>query len=438
MDRDAILSKLPRYSYRNEMVRREQSVFDIMREVLDAHEHFAGHYDTIAEDFAGYGSNEELAKALFVFCKANIVNKTESERAQTTKSPSALLTQGHGDCKHYSGFIAGVLDALRRRGVKVNFVYRFASYNAFDKTPGHVFIVMKDGGEEFWIDPVLKKFNQRVEPSWIIDKRIKNLYMLSRLSGVEEFNRSSLLDEADAQLPLEVVNALELLYRYKIVNDAGRVNDGLLNRLSRRLAPAEFEKLANARIILQEQAIGGFFEDLWRGFKKVTVSVPRNAFLSLVAINAFGFAAKLHRAIYNQDGSYRQPGQGKVYNKWRSLGGDWKNIKNAINSGYKKKAILGNASIGVAAAGVPAWVATASAIIAAIMPLVKEILHSQGDNEELMNFEDFNGGNYPNTTPPPSNTPNPMQWIQDNPLLVGGAAAAAIYFYSKSKRRKAA
>lgn len=179
---DNLLAVLPPFNNRSILIESAQDVPDIMREVVSAHEHFARDYDTIWKFFY----NTDLlttCQNLFNFCKRNIRYVVESENSQTTKSPSAILSTGEGDCKHFAGFIAGILSAIERgTGQKINWRYRFASYDWFDTQPGHVFVVVSTGGHEYWIDPVLNYFDEKYEPVYITDKKIKNM-PLYRMSG---------------------------------------------------------------------------------------------------------------------------------------------------------------------------------------------------------------------------------------------------------------
>jgi hypothetical protein len=448
VDRNVLLSKLPPFSNRSLTIKNTQTVSDIVKEVLAAHEAFAPDYDLIADNF-NYPASLEIAKALFDFCKKNIHYRVEKESKQTTKSPSAILTVGEGDCKHYASFIAGVLDALNRKGRKIDWWYRFAGYNLFDPEPGHVFVVMKDRGKEIWIDPVLKSFDERLEPTYIVDKRPKNNFMLQRISGIDDelFN---VLDEEDRELSPELLQAIELLLQYKVIDTEGRVNDVVLTSLERQLSREDFERIANARILLHTSTVSGFFSDVWRGVKKVSLSIPRNAYLSMVALNVFGYATKLHTAIYNSDNSYSQPGQDKLYTKWRSLGGDWQALENAIKSGFKKPQILAG-TIGVAeAAGPAAWALTASVIIAAMTPLLKDILGSKSAdayvpiNDNVGPYGYCDDGITPRNadgTCPSDNSKGGfdfMQFIKDNPMVVAIAAVGGYFlFFDKPQKHRA-
>ena len=49
--------------------------------------------------------------------------------------------RGYCDCKGYALFAAGIIDAIRRSGENVDWVYRFASCNILNRVPAHVFVV---------------------------------------------------------------------------------------------------------------------------------------------------------------------------------------------------------------------------------------------------------------------------------------------------------
>jgi hypothetical protein len=455
MDKQALLEKLPPFTNTSRLIESRQSVKDIIREVLEAHSIFAADYDLIALDFACQ-SPIQTARALFNFCKQNIRYKIEPEARQTTKSPGAILALGDtigGDCKHYAGFIGGVLDALNRAGCKISWNYRFASYDMFDPTPQHVFIVVKDQGQEIWVDPVLDSFNQRLQPYHTpIDRKPKTSIMpLFRLSGVNEaltFEPPIVFEtqevEQDENLTPELEDAIRVLLYYGVMTTDGKISDQQLNSLSTKLNTAEFDQVTQARQTLQNalstgSALGNVFQTIWRGIKKVSLLAPRNAYLSLVALNVFGYGTKLANAIYKADGSYFQPNQNRLYEKWSSFGGDWKNLENAIKSGAKKTAILGTAEdtkniVGVAPAAVPAWVATASAIIAMLTPLIKELIAAKQQAGALdPSIDPSTGLPYGLNLPNPGGTNDIMSFIQSNPIVVIGAVGIAVYLLTNKK-----
>jgi hypothetical protein len=185
MDKATLIGRLPVFRGNYQLIKDSQTVGDIIKEIERAHKLFAQDYDKIAFEFY-YPDPLKTLKGLWGFCKVNIKYRQESEREQTTMSPGGILALSRGDCKHYALFIGGVLDALNRAGESFDWWYRFAGYGQRD-VPGHVFIVARVGSREYWIDPVLNSFDQRLIPELFIDKKIE-VMPLYRVSGVEEIN----------------------------------------------------------------------------------------------------------------------------------------------------------------------------------------------------------------------------------------------------------
>lgn len=177
-------SKLPAFRNERTDIVADHGTSDIIKEVCKSHYIYASDYDKIAKEFDRY-QLKAIAGTLFDWCKNNLRYREESENLQTTRSPAAIIATGNSwgvDCKHYAGFIAGVLDAIKRRGRNFDWCYRFVSYSPFDSTPGHVFVVLFVNGKEIFIDPVLGELDQR-SPMYYY-KQDKYCSMLQRVSGI--------------------------------------------------------------------------------------------------------------------------------------------------------------------------------------------------------------------------------------------------------------
>ncbi len=427
-----LLNHLPTFQDKELIIEHDQGVHDIIKEVIDAHKVFAEDYDSIAKFFSGD------PKQLFDFCKRNISYSVETEEDQTTRSPAAILTLAHGDCKHYAGFIAGVLDAITRQGQKINWRYRFASYDLFNTAPGHVFVVVKENGEEVWVDPVLTSYNERLIPSYITDKKV--IGMLTRLSGIgaeagvyREEPIAALAYNADDPA---LYNAITVLYNSGVMNADGTVNVDSVESLEKVIPPAELNAVIKAFNIANDAAVAGLGANIAHALAKVTLFIPRSAYLSLVALNVFGLASKLFHCIYLDDSAttYYQPGQDTIYRKWYLVGGDWDRLAEAVRSGHKKKAIL--SGIGVAPA-IPVWVVSATAIIAALGAAISQVLKSRGAQTGIdYNLDPATGLPYgiPGTNNAGGGSGSAfdlMTFLKDNALLIGGSIAAYLYFKKK-------
>lgn len=428
MDSGVLLEKLPVYNGKKELITGKQSVNDIIGEILKAHRLFAPDYDKIVLYFNN-GDTKKICASLYRFCKNKINYKMESELSQTVKSPSAILAQGYGDCKHYASFTGGILGALNRIGKKIDWHYRFASYDWFNKTPGHIFVVVVVDGKEIWIDPTPGA--DKTSPVWVVNKKAKDVMALYKVSGVgqKDYPISQLLD--DTANDGEIYNAIQILLKYGVMDANARLSDKVFYKLQNTVSAADLQNIAAAYNLVRAAGIGGFFSTIWRGVKKVTLLAPRNAYLALVGINAFGFATKLSNAIWNKDGSYTSF-KDKLKTTWQDrLGGDWTALQNTIRKGATKKAILG------AAPTIPAWVAVASAVIAAIMPLVNAFLKSkQQQTGENYNIDPntglpFGQAPYEGATNADQET-DTLTYLKNNPaLLVGGAAVLYLFLRKK-------
>ncbi len=455
---DKLLNEWPMYQGEYITIKEDQTVPDIMTEIVAAHKEFREYYDSIAIYFAA-DTTKKICENIYFFLKKNVRYKEESKEEQTTALPSRILTIQQGDCKHYASMAGGILDALNRQGYNIEWFYRFASYEFLQRTPYHVFVVViDDDGQELWIDPTPGAAS--MTPMWMQDKKIKKSPMALRryIAGLytDNFNEAAIdpfapptvdygttdtdvilprletpLDfydpetEDDANLSPELISAIDLLLQYGVLDTSGNFNNAQFYVLANQVEPEIYEQLMTAVTILDEQSkISGLFSSIWRGVKKVTLAAPRGAYLALVSLNVFGYATKLAQAMSTGDGFQ------KVRDRWYKLGGDLAKLQGAINAGKKRNRILGINSIGTPAA-VAAWVGVAGAIIAAIMPLIKEILNKQkGDQVPYIEGYDPSLINMPDNY---SSGNNPLDWIKSHPLESAGIALLAYVGLKKFK-----
>ena len=162
---------LPDFRDKWVVVKEKQAVDHIIKDLLDCHYKFAGHYDNISQVFKGQ-TVADTCDRLYYFCKENIRYKEEGESEQTTAIPAGILVRGQGDCKHYASFIAGCLCSLARSGYPVSVSFCFASYKEDQRTPYHVFVICNDlqTGDEIWIDPTPGSAN--MVPVWVVEQNI--------------------------------------------------------------------------------------------------------------------------------------------------------------------------------------------------------------------------------------------------------------------------
>lgn len=186
ISKNTILGKLTPFLNHQNMVVENQDVNDIISGILKTHNKYIDEYDKIFPYFIG-SDLQETSKNIYDFLKKNVPYLIESNELQFLKSPASIISTP-SDCKSYSLMACGIADSIRRNtGEDIEVVYRFASYDPFDKIPQHVFCVVRGDGEEFWIDPVLNKFNEKKQPYFYKDKNINKMSLVG-LSGMNSNN----------------------------------------------------------------------------------------------------------------------------------------------------------------------------------------------------------------------------------------------------------
>jgi len=186
VNRNVLIGKVSPYMGKREIIVGNQDTTDIIDALIKNHYKYSNEYDKIFRYFDG-GSVEETAFNVWQFLKDDFKYTIEPEKMQILRSPAAILASNIVgiDCKGYATFANGVMDAYRRNtGKKFDVYYRFASYDPFDNTPQHVFAVVNENGTEFWIDPVLDQFDEKKQPYFYKDKKIKNMALVA-MSGIK-------------------------------------------------------------------------------------------------------------------------------------------------------------------------------------------------------------------------------------------------------------
>jgi len=165
-----------------------QDTGDIIDGIVSMHDKYRSEYDKIYKYFVG-DNVDDTAYNIWCYLKDNFKYNIESEDLQVLRSPASIMNNKVGiDCKNYSLAAAGLLDAYRRKE-KLDFGldFRFASYDPFNKTPQHVFVVIKENGKEYWLDPVLDEYDLKKQPYYYKDKKINKMALIA-LSGIGEYN----------------------------------------------------------------------------------------------------------------------------------------------------------------------------------------------------------------------------------------------------------
>lgn len=335
MNAGIVLGRLTPYRASEIKLVDEQTTGDIIDAITNAHHKYAPEYKKIALFFRG-STKKQTGKKLFDFLKSNVKYRIEPADKQTVKSPSAILAEGEGDCKHYSSFIGGVLSQLG-----IPFAYRFASYKFFDKTPGHVFVVISPGTQnEIWVDPVLSSYDFKKPYTYAKDKKMA-IYSVSGI-GATAAQKAALKQAKAAKKAAKGTEA-------------------------KKAAKTELKSARKAA----GRTAGQVLKKGTKAVLKVAASPARNAFLGLVSLNFANLGNKLAAAWA------KEPSKVRIF--WEGIGGKIEALKKAWEKGSTKKRIFGYATVGVAPA------AAAAAAAAPILVKVAELLKSIGiDPEELI------------------------------------------------------
>lgn len=177
-----------------------QDAHDIIREIKRCHQEWVNEYDKVAWMF-WRGNPWKTCYEIWKFIKDNLPYRLESEYLQTVKSPAAILdyekVPGGIDCKHYSLFSAGIIDALKRQGKPLDWSFVFVSTRPSDY-PTHVFVeCIGPNGDPIWLDGVEKSFNFKGR-KYFYFKKIKINTMLKSISGLGVMGCTSCSDVQQA------------------------------------------------------------------------------------------------------------------------------------------------------------------------------------------------------------------------------------------------
>lgn len=281
--RKQILSILGQPFFKSKLINGWQNTDDIIKQIITQHKENLKNAEKIKHLFCGANA-ESTAKNIFDFLRNEITYKIESGKNQTTKSLRRFVSDGFGDCKHYSNFVNSILNVC---GYDV--VYRFTAYN---NKPDFQHVYSYLPKQNIIIDAVLPDFNTQKEYSKKKDIKIMSLY---QLSGVDEIGK---------------INFKKVTNNIK---SAVKDTRGAVKQVIKDI-PKTADKLA-------------------QGTKTISLAIPRNAFLGLVKLNVNGFATKLKKLLDKK-------GEFEGFEFWQKIGGNRTDLKNAVLSGATKKAIL--------------------------------------------------------------------------------------------------
>jgi len=254
------------------------------------------------------------------------------------------LHDKYNDCKGFSTFIICCLLAC-----DIPARFRFASYNYFDKTPKHVYVVAQIDGKDVILDGTIRRFGSEAAYKHIQDLPIKTEKMaLNYLSGAE-VGASKKKTARKAKKAVKKAARKTKKVEKKTTRVAKRTTKKAERKTKRAVKKAERKTKP-------------------RKFARVAAAPARAAFLAVVSLNAFKLSDKLAKA-------YRQNPK-MVTEFWNKVGGKIDGLRNAINKRQPKNAQI---SIGLEAA-----MAAATPILIMVATLLKQLkINTDSDDAEL-------------------------------------------------------
>lgn len=370
-----------------------QNVEEIIKSIKRSHDLDKTDYDKHCLDF-WRGNAKDTAKLLFDFHKRYIKYVIEPESDQTVKTPGRLINDRHGDCKHYSLFTCGIVDALNRKGYPIEAKYRFVS-DTPDVEVHHVFAVvtepsqigypsrakqwgadkirdyaLKSGlrlvhgyevegrvnavsgtGKEYWCDPVLDNFNERPNFHNTKDYRMA----INRLSGTKEHdiaivagrNRNPFHNKEQLLAYLHHHGA-----RPEHFQNEREMQSFLINKLREDVARFKNMRRPDAPAIgKKNKHHKNFLKSIAHGFEVNAKNVAHG--IQVDAANAKTLALKVSLAAargpflglvdlntFNlahrlRDTLMSPQHRGALLQKWKDLGGNDKTLINSVNNGWR-------------------------------------------------------------------------------------------------------
>jgi hypothetical protein len=367
-----------------------QSVEKIIEAIQKKHSLDKTDYQGFAKTF-WRGTAKDTAQLLFDFHKKYIVYAIEPELDQTVKSPGRIKADRHGDCKHYAQFTCGVCDALNRMGYPIEAWYRFVS-DFPDTEVHHVFAVVSDGKKEYWVDPVIDRFDQR--PTFY---NTKDVHMaISSLSGTIKYD----IAQVAGRNPFRNRDhMLRFLQAHNMqpgdFRDADHMKMFILQKLKHHMGDYQavgrkkrahnnfLKKIAHGMEVNAHNATKGVkkaVEDVKNLSLKVSLAAGRGPFLAVVATNGFNLAHRLRDTLVG-------PHRGPLIRKWKDIGGNEHALINAVNSGWRhykqhhggydpgRDHVSGMGYIGDSSIGI-IQVAPAMALASGVIALLSKFIHS--------------------------------------------------------------
>jgi hypothetical protein len=322
--------------YRTKLISGWQQTNDIINAISSQHRQNLPEAAKIKHLFDA-GNERDTARKIHHFLRNEMQYRVEPGSRQTTKTLRRFIADGYGDCKHFAIFANTILDCCGYRPC-----YRYAGYK---KGGGlvHTYTYLPDS--DTILDAVLPGFDTEKTPYTKKD------------------------------IPMS-------LYQISGVDEIGKVN---FTKIKQNVAKAQ-AKTSNV-VAKAVKEIPNAAKKLQDGSAKISMAVPRNAFLAVVKLNGVGLATSLNQLIQRKGIS--------ALKFWETLGGELNSLEKVIKEGATKKRILGPEEEQAAFSevyggysgdgvyiGEPVTIAASLASAAPILLKVKDVLMKAGIKPE--------------------------------------------------------
>jgi hypothetical protein len=378
------------------------------------------------------GNKFDTTLSIWNYAVDNLVFVKEPPENQNVKTASRVIDDVKNDCKGFSTFICSSLLAC-----DIPAKLRLASYNKYDTTPTHVYVVATINGKEVIVDGTLKRFNDEAPYTSAYDvkpilTKNKNKMALNYLSGIDQLNGK---------------------------DDRKRRRDERKDRRDDRRDARDDRRQA------RKESRGERRGRLKEKIAKIAIAPARGAFLLMVKANMLKLANKFVKGATKDSD--------KLKKFWAKFGGNWEDLQKAIAkgsgqtiSGYWDKLLSNsdknwNKQMVGEVATLTAGLAVATPLLIAVATLFKElgVFDGKEDEEDLENTID--GGldiieNDPNfeksivttdgssdvyktrsgTAPTSMTTKSTAgEWFTENKtLVIAGAGALALFYFMSTKK----
>jgi|GEM_PF-6918581 len=210
-----ISAPLPKWKTKVEFPNQKEDDNDDIRQVLEAN------YPAAVEQVKDFRKNfegltlEETCYNVWQYLRKHIDYKGDGDN-QDIRLPARLIADGTGDCKSYALLAAAILSYYAQVG------FRYSSFDPTDKTPSHVYCIVKHpyGGSPIIVDGVWTKFDSEKTPTSKIDEWMKvrtlsgiNGMKVRTLSGTDPENIKELTQEQRDAMLTELYNDITSYFK---------------------------------------------------------------------------------------------------------------------------------------------------------------------------------------------------------------------------------